>query len=69
MAFEHENQMVKHGAHGNFQDPVWNAAESKALRVALVAEEAKRQHLAADLVSDLVSDLEADLEAGLEAIG
>ena len=34
--FEHENQMIKNGAsHGNFVDPVRNAAEAKACDVAL----------------------------------
>ena len=34
--FEHENQLVKNGAsHGNFTDPVKDAAEAKACDVAL----------------------------------
>lgn len=43
MGFEHENQLLKRGAQGNFKDPVWNAAECKSLRVALTAEESKRR--------------------------
>ena len=52
MAFEHENQSVKHGTQGNFANPVWSAAESKSLRVALVAEEAaEADRRAADRLS------------------
>lgn len=43
MSFEHENQLLKHGAQGNFKDPVWDAAECKSLRVALTAEEDKQR--------------------------
>ena len=65
MAFEHENQLLKRGAnHSNFADVLWSAAECKALRVALVAEEAKCGGTA-----DLAADLEASVEADLAAIG
>ena len=59
MAFEHENQLVKHGAKGNFVDPLWDAAECKALRVALVAEETKRLAETADLEIEMEADLAA----------
>ena len=36
VAFEHENQLVKNGvSHGNFGDPLHDAAEHKALQVAV----------------------------------
>ena len=38
VAFEHENQLIKNGvSHGNFQNPLCDAAEHKALCVALEA--------------------------------
>ena len=55
MAFEHENQLVKHGAQGNFQNAAWDAAESKALRVALITEEAKQNRLERLLRESLTS--------------
>jgi hypothetical protein len=35
MMFEHENQLTKRGAQGNFLNVLWSAAENKSLHVAL----------------------------------
>ena len=35
MAFEHENQLTKRGAQGNFANVLWSGADNKSLHVAL----------------------------------